>query len=173
MEPLVSVCIPAYNNAAYIKETIDSVLGQTYTNLELVICDDHSKDDTVRVIEEIKDDRIKLYKNEKNLGMSGNWNRCLSKCTGEFIKLICADDMLAPDALEKEVGALMKHPGAVLAESDTKLLFREKLFWGADGKYVPQKCVRGDRGIRSLVYLYFGLRFLGSACLHGGCLYYS
>lgn len=121
MEPLVSVCIPAYNNAAYIKETIDSVLGQTYTNLELVICDDHSKDDTVRVIEEIKDDRIKLYKNEKNLGMSGNWNRCLSKCTGEFIKLICADDMLAPDALEKEVGALMKHPGAVLAESDTKL----------------------------------------------------
>ena len=69
-QPLVSVCIPAYNNAAYIKDTIDSILRQTYTNLELVICDDNSKDDTVEVIESIKDSRIKLIKNEKNLGMS-------------------------------------------------------------------------------------------------------
>ena len=94
MKPLVSVCIPAYNNAAYIKETIDSILSQTYENLELVICDDNSKDNTAKVIEGIKDERIKFYKNEKNLGMSGNWNHCLSKCSGEFIKLICADDML-------------------------------------------------------------------------------
>lgn len=122
MKPLVSVCIPAYNNAAYIKETIDSILKQTYTNLELIICDDKSKDNTVEVIESIEDERIKLYKNEKNLGMSGNWNNCLSKCTGEFIKLICADDMLAEDCLEKEVQALMDHPTAVLAESDTRLL---------------------------------------------------
>ena len=49
--PLVSVCIPAYNNAAYIKETIDSILNQTYQNLELVICDDKSKDGTVQVVE--------------------------------------------------------------------------------------------------------------------------
>lgn len=121
MEPLVSVCIPAYNNAAYIKETIDSILDQTWKNLELVICDDKSKDNTVEVIESIKDDRIKLYKNEKNLGMSGNWNNCLSKCTGEYIKLICADDMLAKDCLEKEVKALIDNPTAVLAESDTQL----------------------------------------------------
>ncbi len=121
MKPLVSVCIPAYNNAAYIKETIDSVLNQTYSNLELVICDDKSTDNTVEVIEKIGDDRIKLYKNEKNLGMSGNWNHCLSKCSGEFIKLICADDMLAETALEKEVKALIQNPTAVLAESDTRL----------------------------------------------------
>ena len=53
--------------------------------------------------------------------MSGNWNHCLSKCSGEFIKLICADDMLAPDCLKKEVQALIDHPSAVLAESDTRL----------------------------------------------------
>ena len=102
MEPLVSVCIPAYNNAAYIKETIDSILKQTWKNLELVICDDKSKDNTIEVIESIKDDRIRLCKNEKNLGMSGNWNKCLHECKGEFIKLICADDMLREDAIEKE-----------------------------------------------------------------------
>lgn len=122
MEPLVSVCIPAYNNAAYIKETVDSILNQTYRNIELVICDDKSTDNTAEVIESIADDRVKLYKNEKNLGMSGNWNNCLKKCTGEFIKLVCADDMLAEDCLEKEVGALIRHPDAVLAESDTRLI---------------------------------------------------
>lgn len=122
MDPLASVCIPAYNNAAYIKETIDSILNQTYPNFELVICDDNSKDDTAKVIENIKDSRIKFYKNEKNLGMSGNWNNCLRKCQGEFIKLVCADDMLAKDCLEKEVRALIGHPTAVLAESDTQLV---------------------------------------------------
>lgn len=119
--PLVSVCIPAYNNAAYIAETITSVLTQTWENLELVICDDQSKDDTVAVIEAIDDPRIRLIKNEKNLGMSGNWNNCLSHCKGEFIKLICADDTLAKDAIEKEATALLEHPTALMASSDTKL----------------------------------------------------
>ena len=74
MEPLVRVCIPAYNNAAYIKETIDSILKQTWKNLELVICDDKSKDNTVEVIESIKDDRIRLCKNEKNRGINACTN---------------------------------------------------------------------------------------------------
>ena len=122
MEPLVSICIPAYNNAAYIKDTIDSILSQTYKNLELVIVDDKSKDDTVAVIKSIPDERIRLYENEKNLGMSGNWNHCLELCKGEYIKLICADDMLAPDAIEKEARALTEHPDVVMAESDTRLV---------------------------------------------------
>lgn len=122
MQPLVSVCIPAYNNAAYIKETIDSVLNQTYANLELIIADDKSKDNTLEVIRAIDDERIKIYENEKNLGMSGNWNHCLNLCKGEFIKLICADDLLAVDALEKEVNALIEHPNAVMVESDTRLI---------------------------------------------------
>ena len=93
MEPLVSVCIPAYNNAEYIKDTIDSILNQTYQNIELVIVDDNSKDNTYELIQEIGDERIKLYHNDKNLGMSGNWNRCLSLCTGKYAKLVCADDI--------------------------------------------------------------------------------
>ena len=72
MEPLVSVCIPAYNNAEYIKDTIDSILNQTYQNIELVIVDDNSKDNTYELIQGIGDERIKLYHNDKNLGMSGN-----------------------------------------------------------------------------------------------------
>ena len=122
MEPLVSVCIPAYNNAEYIKDTIDSILNQTYQNIELVIVDDNSKDNTYELIQKIGDERIKLYHNDKNLGMSGNWNRCLSLCTGKYAKLVCADDILSPDALKREVDALEANPTAVIAESDTKLI---------------------------------------------------
>lgn len=119
-QPLVSVCIPAYNNADYIGETINCILKQTWKNLELVICDDHSSDRTVEVVQKFDDPRIHLYRNEKNLGMSGNWNNALHHCQGEYIKLICADDMLKEDAIEKEVGVLIKHPEALLAESDTQ-----------------------------------------------------
>ncbi len=158
MEPLVSVCIPAYNNAGYIKETIDSILNQTYANLELIICDDKSKDDTVSVIEKIKDDRIKLYKNEKNLGMSGNWNHCLHKCSGEFIKLICADDMLMEDCLEKEVRALMEHPSAVLAESDTQLFDLNGKPKGFYKRYKTSGLTDGKKIARAGVFVknYFG-----------------
>ncbi len=134
--PLVSVCIPAYNNADYISETIDCILNQTYQNLELVICDDHSTDKTVEVIQSYSDPRVKLFLNEKNLGMSGNWNNCLQKCSGEYIKLICADDMLAQDALEKEVLALINNPSAVMSESDTQ--FRD-LQGNTKGSYTRYK----------------------------------
>jgi len=158
MKPLVSVCIPAYNNAAYIKETIDSILKQTYENIELVICDDKSKDNTVEVIESIKDDRIKLYKNEKNLGMSGNWNNCLSKCQGDFIKLVCADDILREDCLEKEVQALMDNPTAVLAESDTKLLDLNGKAKGFYKRYKTKGLENGKKIARAGFFVknYFG-----------------
>ena len=135
-QPLVSVCIPSYNNAEYISETIDCILNQTYKNVELVICDDYSKDNTVEVIKSYTDPRVKLFINEKNLGMSGNWNNCLNHCTGEFIKLICADDMLALDSIEKEVTALINNPSALLAESDTQ--FRD-LQGNTKGSYTRYK----------------------------------
>lgn len=158
MKPLVSVCIPAYNNAAYIKETIDSILKQSYENLELVICDDGSKDATVQVIESIADKRIKVYKNEKNLGMSGNWNNCLSKCQGEFIKLVCADDILREDCLEKEVQALLENPTAVLAESDTKLIDLQGNSKGFYKRYKTNGLENGKKIARAGFFVknYFG-----------------
>ena len=94
--PLVSVCIPAYNNADTILETIQSVLTQTYQNLELIVVDDRSTDDTYQVVKtfakQAGDDRLHLYQNEKNLGMAGNWNHCMELCKGDFIKLLCADE---------------------------------------------------------------------------------
>lgn len=128
-KPLVSISIPAYNSAATIKKTIESVLKQTYTKLEIIVVDDQSKDSTCAIVEAIQkecekkeDFRLQLIKNEKNLGMSGNWSECLSVAKGEFVKLICADDLLDEKAIEKEVEAMLLHPSVNLVESDTRLV---------------------------------------------------
>ena len=157
-KPLVSVCIPSYNNADYIADTIQCILTQTLKDLELIICDDHSKDRTVDVIKNFKDDRIHLFINEKNLGMSGNWNECLRHCNGKYIKLICADDMLAPTALEKEVGALEKNPTAVMAESDTQFRDLSGNTKGSYKRYHSNGLVSGKKVAKAGLFYknYFG-----------------
>jgi glycosyltransferase involved in cell wall biosynthesis len=90
--------------------------------------------------------------------MSGNWNNCLQKCTGEFIKLICADDMLSPDCLEKEVGALLANPSAVLAESDTKLFDLDGKPKGFYRRYRTSGMTDGKKIARAGLFVknYFG-----------------
>ncbi len=103
---LVSICIPTHNCSNYIAETLESVLNQTYQKIEIIITDNASTDDTVQIIKKYKDDRIKLYENETDLGMVNNWNEGVQKASGEFIKLLCSDDLLSSDAIEKQVNAL-------------------------------------------------------------------
>ena len=155
--PLVSVCIPAYNNADYIRETIDSVLASTYNNLELIVVDDNSIDDTYavveRIIEEKADDRVRLYKNEHNLGMAGNWNVALSKCSGKYIKLICADDLISAECLAKEVEVLEQNKEAVTVSSDTAfvdLLGNTKKF--SYKRYHASGLIDGIRACRFSVF---------------------
>lgn len=159
-QPLVSVCIPAYNNAEYISETMDSILKQTYQNLELVVVDDNSRDNTLEVLQKYaeKDDRVKVYHNEKNLGMSGNWNHCMELCEGEFIKLVCADDLLAENALEKEVQALIENPSAVMSESDTKFVDLNGKGKGFYKRFRAKGLVAGSKVARKGFFIknYFG-----------------
>lgn len=104
--PLVSICIPAYNSGKYICATLESILKQTYSNLEIIITDDHSVDNTCAIVEAFKDPRIKLFRNEANLGVPGNWNRSIELANGDFIKIMGADDILAVDCIEKQVSIL-------------------------------------------------------------------
>lgn len=102
--PKISVCMPAYNNGNFIAEAIESVLGQTFADFELLIIDDCSLDETYEVAFGYKnrDSRIVLLKNGQNLGMVQNWNRCIDLARGEYIKFLFADDLLSsPNALEE------------------------------------------------------------------------
>ena len=90
--------------------------------------------------------------------MSGNWNNCLSKCKGEFFKLICADDILAPNAIEKEVEALINNPSAIFAESDTRLLDLDGKLKGWYKRYKKSGLVDGKEIARAGMFVknYFG-----------------
>ena len=105
--PLVSICVPTYNGSKYLRQCISSCIDQTYTNIEIIICDDISSDDTIAIAEEfkIKDERIKLFINEKNLGLVDNWNKCISLATGEWIKFVFQDDYIQKECVEKMITA--------------------------------------------------------------------
>ena len=105
MKGLVSICIPTYNGAQYIEKCIDTCIAQTYSNIEIIICDDCSTDATVELIKTLaqKDNRIKLYRNSNNKGLVGNWNATLSYAQGEYIKWLFQDDWMEPNAIEEFV----------------------------------------------------------------------
>jgi len=96
----ISVCIPVYNGAATIKQTIESVLSQTMTDFELVVVDNVSTDKTVDIVKFANDERIKLYVNDKNIGAAKNLEVCKNKAKGEIIYYVCADDVLDREALK-------------------------------------------------------------------------
>jgi glycosyltransferase involved in cell wall biosynthesis len=115
--PLISVCIPAYNNQEFIAFTLAGVLNQTCADFEILICDDCSTDATVSAIRQFTDPRIKLITNETNLGLGANWNKVLSMATGKYVKLICGDDVIYPECLARQLAVLEdpSHSGVVLA----------------------------------------------------------
>lgn len=158
-QPLVSVCIPTYNNADYIEETMRSVLNQTYQNIELIIVDDQSEDGTVQVVKNVKDPRVKLFINEKNLGMSGNWNHCMELCQGEYIKLLCADDLIHETLIEREVEAMEKYPEVLLVQSDTQFVDKNGQKKGFYKRYPKSGVVEGKDASR---YSVFRRNYLGA-----------
>lgn len=128
--PKVSVLIPAYNYGHFLDETIQSVLDQTFTDFELVIVDNHSTDNTVAVVQSyLSDSRVSFYQNETNLGLVGNWNKCLGHAQGKYIKFLCADDKLHPQLLEKFVAVLDQHQNVALVSSYTQSFGRGSGIW--------------------------------------------
>ena len=123
MKPLVSICIPAYNGARFLRQCIDSILAQTFADFELLVVDDQSSDDTLSIVESYaaQDPRIRVLRNEQNLGLVGNWNRCVELARGEWIKFVFQDDLIAPGCIERMLSA---------CETDTALVAcaREFLF---------------------------------------------
>lgn len=108
IEGLVSVIMPSWNTGKYISESIDSVLNQTYKKLELIIIDDCSEDDTDDVVAGYMDERIKYYKNEKNMGAAISRNYAISKAQGEWIAFLDSDDLWDSEKLEKQINFMNK-----------------------------------------------------------------
>jgi succinoglycan biosynthesis protein ExoO len=101
MDPKVSVIIPAYNTEGYIAKTVKSALGQTERDIEVIVVDDASTDDTANVVKGFSDKRLKLTVNERNRGPSYTRNRAMKKAKGEWVALLDSDDWYAPERLQR------------------------------------------------------------------------
>lgn len=107
MPPKVSVVVPAYNNVDFIDETMRAILAQTYTDFEVIVADHSSTDGTWEALQKYgADTRVRLVQTPAGGGAPANWNRVSRLASGEYLKLVCGDDLLHPTILEKQIGSI-------------------------------------------------------------------
>lgn len=108
---LVSIITPVYNSSKYIDQCIESVLSQTYSNWEMIVVNDKSTDNSRAIIEEYvrKDPRIKLFNNEKNMGVAATRNKALEVSKGRFVAFLDSDDFWAPRKLERQIDFMINN----------------------------------------------------------------
>ncbi len=109
--PSFSICIPNYNYGRFIGQTIQSVLDQTWQNFEIIVADNASTDDSVQVVEFFHDPRIRLIRNQYNIGFAPNLQRASMFAQNEYINLLSSDDLMNPTALETYATILFERPG--------------------------------------------------------------
>jgi len=112
--PIVSICIPTYNRASMVSDAIKSALNQTYSPIEVMVVDNASSDNIEEVISSFHDPRLKFVKNDKNLGLFGNFNRCIELAKGKYIHILHSDDWIDPGFTETCTRFLESHPDVVM-----------------------------------------------------------
>lgn len=122
--PLVSVSMTTYNSERYISAAIDSVLVQDYPNIEIVLSDDLSTDNTIPIIKKYIEnypDKIRLLTTEKNVGAVDNWFKCVCNCKGKYIVGLSGDDELYSDAISKQVAVMESDPEIAICYGDVSV----------------------------------------------------
>ena len=145
----VTVVIPAYNAEQYLPDAIDSILKQSFQDIEIIIIDDHSKDRSWEVIQEFakRDSRIRAYRNSRNLGIAGNRNKGTSLATGKYLVWQDADDISLPTRIEKQFQFMESHPDVGIVGGYIELFRGCKTI--AVRKYSPD-----DTSLRRCIFRY-------------------
>ena len=141
---IISVIMGIYNCASTLSQAIDSIVNQTYTDWELIMCDDGSSDNTYSVAMEYKQkypEKIVVLKNEKNLGLNATLNKCLSVAKGKYIARMDGDDICDPTRFEKEIEVLETEKEISIVSTDMNH-FDESGTWGRQSH--PEYPVKED-----------------------------
>jgi len=154
-KPRVSICIPVYNAEDFIGAAISSVLGQTYHDYELIVLNNCSTDRTMAVVDGFNDPRIRVIQQQTNIGALGNFNRALAEARGDYVKVLCADDLIYNRCLELQVAVFDRAENsniAIVTGSSTVIDIRgrrkiNRSFPGHSGVWQGSKAV--TRTIRS------------------------
>jgi glycosyltransferase involved in cell wall biosynthesis len=122
--PLVSVGVPVYNGARYLTDALEALLAQDLADFEVIVCDNASEDATGEIASDFaaRDQRIRYYRNERNLGLSGNFNRTFQLARGKYFKWAAHDDWHPPQTLRLCTEALERNPSAVLCASAVAIM---------------------------------------------------
>ncbi|CDH43066.1 glycosyltransferase [Candidatus Contendibacter odensensis] len=124
-DPRISVLMSVHNGERFLREAVDSILNQTYTNFEFIIFDDCSTDSSLAILQSYTDPRIRIIKNDKNLGLTVSLNKGLSLAQGELIARMDADDISRPSRFEKQVVFLDQHPEVAVVGTWIECIDRE------------------------------------------------
>lgn len=139
-EPLVSICVITYNSSKTVIETLESIYNQTYKNIELIVSDDCSSDNTVEIVKNWLDEKRSRFQTaeiitiEKNTGVTGNVNRAVKKAKGKYVKDIAGDDILLNDYTEKCVSYMESNP-------EINVLFTDVKFFSTDNSKVYENLI--------------------------------
>lgn len=149
---MVSVALAVYNGEKYLREQVESILSQTYSDIELVMTDDNSSDGSWKVMNAMADgdSRIRIYHNERNLGFQRNFQKAISLCRGEFVALSDQDDIWMPDHLEllmKNIGDKPLACGNNIFMDDNGDLLGETLKWQESLDWIPEDSMKVFRSI--------------------------
>lgn len=149
--PKVSVIMGVYNGSKMVKAAIESILNQTFTDFEMIVCDDGSTDNSVEIIKGLaaKDNRIVLLQNHKNMKLAATLNKCLNYAQGEYIARMDDDDISHPERLRKQVDFLDIHPEYAIVGTGRNL-YDNNGVWG-------KSCEEGER---SKLDIYLGKTFV-------------
>ena len=126
-QPLVSICIPTYNRAGMVNKAIESALCQTYQNIEVIVVDNASSDNIEEVVGSYDDLRLTFVKNKENLGLFGNFNRCIELYKGSFLHILHSDDYIDPDFTEKCVAFFESNPDVFLTCTSSRTIIETNI----------------------------------------------
>lgn len=129
MSPLVSILMPVFKTAPYLREAMDSMLAQTFTEFELIVLDDCSPDNAEEILDAFDDPRIVRYKGEKNVGLSNVLNVGIGMARGKYIARMDSDDVSLPQRLQVQVDYLEKHPDVDLVSVGMRLFGAKEGTW--------------------------------------------
>lgn len=147
--PKCTVAIPVYNRKEMIDNTLRSVLDQDYQDVEILLIDDCSDDGVWEHIQNYHDPRLRLVRNEKNIGLFANFNQCLTLAKGEYIRILCNDDRLEPGCLRRECEFLDANPEVVLLNTTARIVGCSDELLGYTGRYLPEGIYEGREAIRA------------------------
>ena len=128
--PKISVVMSVYNGEKYLREAMESILNQTFTDFEFIIVNDGSTDNSLKIIKSYNDERIRIINNEKNIGLTQSLNKALKQAKGEYIARQDADDISLPNRFEEQIKYFEKYPEVALVGTSAYIIDEDrKLLW--------------------------------------------